>query len=137
VARQRRDFHHKTALALVRRYGLIAHEALRVTGISRTRLAKSTLDAGWGGFLTILGHKAADAGVRVVAVPPRNTSQACSACGALPAVPKPLRDRVHACPCGYTADRDVNAARNILLLGTGPRPGQGRQDGTGAVALVS
>jgi putative transposase len=88
VARQRADFHHKTALSLTRRYGLIAHEDLHLTGVVRSRrpgLAKSTLDAGWGGFLSILGYKAEGAGVRVVAVPPYNTSQACSACGALPA----------------------------------------------------
>jgi putative transposase len=138
VARQRRDFHHKTALDLVRRYGLIAHEHLNITGIARSRLAKSTLDAGWGAFLTILGHKAADAGVQVVAVPPFNTSQACSACAVLPAVPKTLKERVHACAaCGYTADRDVNAARNILQLATGTRPGQGRRDRTTALAVVS
>ena len=127
VADQRRDFHHKTALALVRRYGTICHEGLSITGIARSRLAKSSLDAGWGGFLTILRHKAEGAGVRVVAVPPRNTSQACSACGAMPVTPKTLRVRVHTCPCGYAADRDVNAARNVLLLGTGNRLGWSRQ----------
>jgi putative transposase len=123
VANQRRDFHHKTALWLVRCYGTVCHEALNITGIARSRLAKGALDAGWGQFLTILSSKAAEAGVEVVAVPPCNTSQACSACGALPATPKALRDRVHACPCGYTADRDVNAAKNILLLGTGAATG--------------
>jgi putative transposase len=127
VANQRRDFHHKTALWLVRAYGTICHERLNITGIARGRFAKSTLDAGWGRFLGILSSKAAEAGVEVIAVPPYNTSQACSACGALPAVPKTLRDRVHACPCGYTADRDVNAARNVLLLGTGNRLGLSRQ----------
>ena len=136
VARQRTDFHHKTALALTRRYGLIAHERLHITGIARSRLAKSTLDAGWGGFLTILSHKAADAGVSVVAVPPYNTSQTCSACGALPPTPKTLRDRLHTCPCGYTADRDVNAARNILRLGTGHPLGQSGQGTTTALVVV-
>ncbi|MDQ3702527.1 MAG: transposase, partial [Chloroflexota bacterium] len=141
VANQRRDFHHKTARNLVRRYGTICHEALNIVGIARGRLAKSTLDAGWAAFLSILGHKAAGAGVRVVAVPPYNTSQVCSACGAHPAAPKTLRDRVHICPCGYAADRDVNAAQNILLRGagapSGTRPGLGRQDPTTALAVVS
>ena len=40
-------------------------------------------------------------------------------------------------PSGYTADRDMNAARNILRLGTGDRLGLSRQDTTRALALVS
>jgi len=118
VANQRRDFHHKTALALVRDHGTIAVEDLNVKGIAQTRLAKSVHDVGWSAFLSILEHKAECAGVRVIRVPPRNTTQACSECGALPDVPKTLSDRVHSCPrCGYQADRDLNAARNILRLG--------------------
>lgn len=118
VTNQRRDFHHKTALTLVQQYGLVAHEALNVKGIARSRFAKSTHDAGWAGFLNILRHKAEGAGVQVIEVSPANTTQACSECGALPDVPKTLADRVHCCPhCGYEADRDLNAARNILRLG--------------------
>jgi putative transposase len=96
---------------------LIAHEALNVKGIARSRLAKSAHDAGWTSFLNILGQKAEEAAVRVVAVDPRNTTQACSSCGQTPEIKKTLSDRLHACPCGYTADRDENAARNILRLG--------------------
>jgi putative transposase len=121
VASQRRNFHHQTARHLIGQYGMIAHEALNIQGIARSRLAKSTHDAGWGQFLTILHRKAEGAGVQVIAVPPANTTQQCSACGALPATPeqrKRLGDRVHRCPsCGYVADRDLNAAQNILRLG--------------------
>jgi putative transposase len=100
----------------VQNHGLIAVEDLHVRGIARSRLAKSTHDAGWGQFLAILTHKAASAGVQVVVVDPDNTSQVCSGCGSL--VPKDLSVRLHRCPdCGYTADRDVNAAKNILRLG--------------------
>lgn len=119
TANQRRDFHHKQARKLVDSHGLIAHETLNVKGIARTRLAKSTHDAGWAQFVNILRQKAEEAAVRVIAVDPRNTTQACSSCGALPEVKKKLSDRVHSCPCGYTADRDVNAALNILHLGLG------------------
>ena len=83
-----RDFHHKTALALVHRSACLPR-ALNITGIARSRLAKSTR-TGLEQLLTILQHKAEGAGVAVIAVPPYNTSQACSACGALPAVPKTL-----------------------------------------------
>jgi len=117
TANQRRDFHHKQARKLVDTHGLIVHEALNIKGIARTRLAKSTHDAGWASFLNILSYKAEEAGTRVVAVNPRNTTQACTSCGAMPEVKKTLSDRTHVCPCGYTDDRDVDAALNILSLG--------------------
>ena len=121
TANQRRDFHHKRARDLVAAYGLIAYEALNVRSVVRSRLAKSTHDAGWASFLNILAQKAEEAAVRVVAVDPRNTTQACSSCGAMPEVKKTLSERTHICPCGYVADRDVNAARNILSLGRSDR----------------
>jgi putative transposase len=118
IANQRRNFHHQVAHSLVKRYGLVAHENLNVAGIAQTRLAKSTYDVGWGSFLSILHSKAEEAGCTVIAVPPDNTTQRCGSCGKLPEVKKTLADRIHICPfCGYTADRDVNAAQNILNLG--------------------
>jgi len=122
IANQRRDFHHKTAHRLIQQYGSIAHEDLHVRGIARTRLAKSTHDAGWTQFLTILHSKAEEAGVTVIAVSPHNTTQMCSGCGALPTTPKTLKDRVHTCSCGLVLDRDVNAARNILAKAARTEP---------------
>jgi len=122
VGNQRKDWHHKTALSLVQRYGLIAHEDLNVKGIARSRLAKSTHDAGWSQFLSVLRQKAESAAVLVVGVNPRNTTQTCSNCGCLPAVSLKLSDRVYHCAfCGFQADRDFNAAKNILCrAGTPP-----------------
>lgn len=119
IANQRRDWHHKTALSLVRQYGTIVHEDLSIKGIARSRLAKSTHDAGWGQFLRILANKAEEAGCRVVAISPRNTTQACSECGGLPDVSLRLKDRVYHClHCGFSCDRDLNAALNIKRLGS-------------------
>lgn len=135
IARQRRDFHHKTALALLRGYDTIYLEDLRVANLVRnSHLAKSISDAGWAQFRTILDAKAACAGRRVIAVPPAYTSQDCSGmladgrrCGER--VPKSLSVRTHVCPaCGLVLDRDENAAKNIL------RAGQARQ---GAVAVAA
>jgi putative transposase len=127
VANQRRNFHHQVARQLVSDFGMIAHEALNIQGIARSRLAKSTHDVGWGSFLGILHSKAEGAGVQVMVVAPKDTTQQCSACGELPETPeqrKTLSDRVHRCSsCGYTADRDQNAAQNILRL---PRHRTGR-----------
>jgi putative transposase len=114
VGNQRKDWHHKIALSLVQRYGLIAHENLNVKGIAKTRLAKSTHDAGWSQFLSILKQKAESAAVLVVGVDPRNTTQACSCCGTIAAVRLKLSDRwYHCASCDFQADRDLNAAVNI------------------------
>jgi putative transposase len=119
IERQRRDFHFKTARHYADAYRLIVVEDLNVRGLARTRLAKSILDAGWSAFLTILTDKAASAGGQVIRMNPRFTTQTCSNCGEL--VPKSLSVRTHICPaCGYVADRDQNAAINILRAGAPP-----------------
>ncbi len=117
VRRQRQDFHHKTALALVRQYDTIYHEDLQVANmVQNHHLAKSIADAGWSAFLAILSFKAANAGRQVVAVDPAFTSQTCSGCGVL--VQKGLSVRWHACPeCGTSLHRDHNAAKNIQWRG--------------------
>jgi len=117
VKRQRADFHHKTALTLLRQYDTIYLEDLRVANMVRNHhLAKSISDAGWAQFRAILEAKAACAGRRVVAVPPAYTSQDCSGCGAR--IPKSLSVRTHVCTtCGLVMDRDENAARNIQWAG--------------------
>jgi putative transposase len=134
VRRARQDFHHKTALALVRQYDTIYHEDLQTANmVQNHQLAKSISDAGWRGFLSILSFKAVEAGKTVVPVPPAYTSQACSGCGVL--VHKGLSVRWHACPdCGSSLHRDHNAARNILRVGTERRgAGQAPQALTWAV----
>jgi putative transposase len=136
VRRQRQDFHHKTALRLVRQYDTIYHETIQPANLSarpatlpdgtggylhngaqaKAGLNSSIHDAGWGYFLTILACKAVWAGKRVAAVPPAYTSQDCSGCGAR--VPKSLSVRTHVCPtCGLLLDRDANAAKNIQWRG--------------------
>ena len=117
VKRERQDFHHKTALQLVRAYDVIFLEDLRVANlVQNSHLSKSISDAGWAQFRTILEGKAVYAGRRVVAVPPAYTSQDCSGCGER--VEKSLSVRTHICPrCGLVLDRDENAARNIQWAG--------------------
>jgi putative transposase len=123
VRRQRRDFHQKTALALVQQHDTIYHEDLQTANMVRNHhLAKSIADAGWSQFLNILSYKAVCAGRSVVAVPPAYTSQTCSGCGIL--VQKGLSVRWHSCPkCGTSLHRDHNAARNIERFGQNLRGG--------------
>jgi putative transposase len=116
VRDRRADHHHKLALRLIRENQTIAVEDLAVAGLARTPLAKSVHDAGWATFLGLLEAKAAQHDRQVVKVGRwAPTSQICSACGRQDG-PKPLGVRAWACPaCGAVHDRDVNAARNILV----------------------
>src|SRR5262249_44884729 len=117
VQRQRRDFEHETALLLVRPYDTIDLEELRVATLVRTHsLATRISAAGWAAFRTLLEGQAADAGRRVIAVPPAFTSQECSGCGER--VPKSVSVRTLVCPsCGRIVDRDENAARTMQWAG--------------------
>jgi len=114
IARQRRDFHYKVAKQYAEHYHHIAVEKLSIDNMVKNHhLAKSIMDASWGAFLDILTEKAERAGHCVIRVNPRFTSQKCFHCGEI--VQKSLSVRTHVCPfCGYVADRDVNAAKNIL-----------------------
>jgi putative transposase len=118
VADTRHDWLHKLSTAIIRETQAMYVEDLCVTGLGRTRLAKSVHDAGWSMFTGMLEYKAARHGrafARIGRFEP--TSRVCSACG-VNAGAKPLSVRVWTCPaCGAVHDRDVNAARNIVTAG--------------------
>jgi putative transposase len=122
VREARLDHAHKTALRLVRDNQAVYAEDLAVSGLARTRLAKSVHDAGWAQLLRLLAEKAEHYGRtfhRIGRFVP--TSQVCSACGVNDG-PKPLDVRQWSCAaCGAVHDRDVNAARNILAAGRAER----------------
>jgi putative transposase len=116
VRDRRADHHHKLALRLIRENQAVAVEDLAVAGLARTRLAKSVHDAGWATLVRLLEEKAAQHGRQVVKIGRwEPTSQTCSTCGHRDG-PKPLTVRAWACQaCGTIHDRDINAARNILV----------------------
>ena len=129
VRRLRREHHHQVALKLVRRYGFIAVEGLRIANMLKNdRLARAISDAGWSGFLLTLRFKAESAGVAYVEVDARGTSQECPDCGRV--VKKDLSQRWHSCECGCSLHRDEASARVILARGllarTGPVGGNVR-----------
>jgi len=59
----------------------------------------------------LVARRAELAGIPVVAVSRHETSQRCSACGAVQ--PGNRQGRAYACSCGYRSHADLNAARNI------------------------
>jgi putative transposase len=144
VRKRRRDFHHKTAHALVERFDVIALEQLNTAAMTRrpppkpdpdqagsflpniatakAALNKSILDAGWAQFASILTAKAESAGRRTVFVNPAGTSISCHQCGRR--CTRPRQDTV-ICPTHGTIDADINGARNIATragLGSGQAP---------------
>ncbi len=82
---------------------------------AKSGLNKSIADAGWGRFFEFLHYKAEELCKRVISIPPHYTSRICSSCGML--VKKSLSTRTHRCECGFVANRDYNAALNILRIG--------------------
>ncbi len=118
VRETRLDHAHKIALRLVRDNQAVYVEDLCVSGLARTRLARSVHDAGWSQLLRLIEEKAARYGrmfARIGRFEP--TSQVCSACEVKDG-PKPLSVREWTCAaCGTVHDRDVNAARNNLAAG--------------------
>jgi putative transposase len=141
VRNRRRDFHHKTARALVDTCDVVALERLRTADMTRrprprpdpvrpgtylpngasakAGLNKAVLDAGWAQFTTILAGKAEEAGRRVISVNPAGTSITCHICAAR--CPRPRQDTA-VCPVHGPMDADVNGARNVYAragLGSG------------------
>jgi putative transposase len=144
IRNRRRDFHHKTARALVDSCDVIALEKLNTADMTRrpapipdpeqpgafrpnmatakAGLNKAILDAGWAQFATILSGKAEEAGRHVVFVNPACTSITCQHCGRT--CTRPRQDTV-ICPAHGRMDADLNAARNIATragLGSGQAP---------------
>ena len=114
IGNRRKNFIEQEVCKLLKRFGLLAVEALVVRNmVKNPKLAKSIADASWSMFFTRLLDKAEEAGRDVVRVNPAYTSQTCSGCGHRQ--PMPLCVRVYECPhCGLVIHRDHNGSKNIL-----------------------
>ena len=122
IANQRKDLLHQFSTKLVRENAAIFVGDVASEKLVKTKMAKSTLDAGWASLKTMLEYKSHQAGIVFEVVNESYTTQTCSCCGAIPASsPKGragLRIREWTCSeCGAVHERDVNAARNILAAG--------------------
>ena len=122
IANQRKDLLHQFSAQLVKNNAAIFVGDVASAKLVKTRMAKSTLDAGWSMLRAMLEYKSHQAGIVFEVVNESYTTQTCSCCGAIPASsPKGragLRIREWTCSeCGAVHERDVNAARNILAAG--------------------
>jgi putative transposase len=117
---------HKIARALVDAApAVIAMEALMLKNMTRSAkgtvekpgvnvrqkagLNKALLDSSFGLLQQMIASKAEEAGLLIVAVDPRYSSQECSRCGHIAAESR--RQRRFVCvSCGFCVHADVNAA---------------------------
>ena len=127
VADTRRDWQHKLSTTIIRDNQAVYVEDLCVTGLGRTRLARSVHDAGWSQFVAMLEYKATRYGRRFGRVDRWFPStRMCSECGRI-GDKLALNVRSWDCPCGSHHDRDVNAARNIRAAGRADLNDRGAQ----------
>ncbi|MHB2205450.1 RNA-guided endonuclease InsQ/TnpB family protein [Methylobacterium sp. CM6257] len=128
-ARIRRDFHHRAALDIAKRFGVAVIEDLNTRGMTasargtvaepgrnvrqKAGLNRAILNAGWHLFATILTYKMEERGGQIVTVPARFTSQTCAACGVVDARSRESQARFTCISCGHTDHADTNAAINI------------------------
>jgi putative transposase len=112
----RLDYLTRNARRLIDENQAIALETLSISGLARTRMGKSVLDAGWGRFIQLLTQMGAEAGRDIRRISQwEPTSQTCCVCHVKDGR-KPLYIRSWTCPnCGAILDRDANAAVNIML----------------------
>ncbi len=121
-SRFQKDVNHQISKKLVRkakteRKALVLEELshIRKRTDNGCKRSQRRLRTGWAfrQLRTFLVYKAQQAGVKVVAVDPRNTSRTCSVCGYCDK--RNRKTQAHFCcrSCGHTAAADTNAAVNI------------------------
>jgi IS605 OrfB family transposase len=119
IANRRKDAMHKLSTKLVAQNAAIFVGDVSTAKMVKMGNGKSTLDAGWAMFKTMLDQKATQAGVVFEEVKEAYSTQTCSSCGSIEG-PKGLAGlgvREWTCSCGAHHDRDVNAALNIRATG--------------------
>jgi putative transposase len=115
----RHDILHKLTTWIAARYGFVAVEDLHVKGLTQNHcLARALADAALGRLLDLLEAKVVSANGQLVKVDRFfPSSKTCANCGYIRA-DLTLAHRVFEClHCGFTVDRDHNAAMNILREG--------------------
>ena len=117
AARQNVHVTRQWVRGVVANHQIIAVEDFKPQFLARSTMARKAADAAIGAAKRELIERGVRAGRRVVLVPPAYTTMTCSVCYAIAKQRLGLGERVFRCEhCGYTADRDRNAARVILAM---------------------
>lgn len=133
IANVRRDFLHKTTTTISKNHAIVCIEDLQVRNMSKSAagssdspgrnvkaksgLNKSILDQGWAEFRRQMEYKQVWLGGFVLAVPARNTSRTCPACGHVSAENRQTQAKFACVECGYENNADMVGAINVLERG--------------------
>ena len=119
TANKRKDFIGKVIYKLYhhQKNSVLVTEDLGVSNMVKNKhLSKSISDASWATFFEWAANIAERDGFHFHQVDPKNTSQICSCCGEKAPKKLALSVRTFNCGyCGFSLDRDHNAALNILF----------------------
>lgn len=114
IVARRQDEARKWAVRVVREFDRIAVEDFNPMFMFGGALAARAASARTAAARRALEDAAAKHGRELVVVPAAGTTQTCSSCGARAKHRLTLSERTFECDaCGFVADRDVNAARNV------------------------
>lgn len=129
IRNQRQDFLHKLSNEITNQYDYVAIEDLSVANMVKNhKLAKAIEDCSWGEFARQLEYKTEWRGKTLRKIGRfEPSSKVCSTCGFVNHE-LTLADREWDCPeCHTHHDRDINAAKNILVFSiTAGTVGSGR-----------
>ena len=124
AARQNSHDARMWARRVVADHDVIAIEDFHPRFLAKSTMARKTADAAIATAKRELIERGTRAGREVVLVPPAYTTMTCSNCGARAKLRLELAMRIFRCEyCGFTADRDRNAARTILATAERIRAG--------------
>lgn len=117
VKNQRKEQSRKWAQIVAKNHAVIAAEDFKPKFLmANKRLAKKASENAIGMVKRELVEAAKTYGCNLILVDPKYTTMDCSHCGARHKTKLELHVRTYQCEhCGMTLDRDVNAARNMLI----------------------